>query len=728
MKKKVIAILLILGSNALILFTAHLMRQSVVDSWKKGPLIDPAAPYAPENAQWYFAIGMCCIVNLYFVLLFVGKKWRNQFWYPALALLFSIVLTEIGISQYLNTNQSTYFKPHPTLHWMCRPNLENFENRTGGGIINTNQHGMREVQEEYEKPENQFRILVLGDSSNFGHGVSGQEMWSSQLQKILDPVTSRDVRVLNGACPGWTTWQGVEVAQTYGQRYQPDIIIAGFNNDAGPDFFTDRERVPNSSVVRFLNGILFHSELYLLSREAVLSIARKFSPTAKEAYSIRLAGKKSKYGKLNEKEAKKLKSRVPLKELEENLRTLQRLSKDNDGEFIWVNMPINRREGEFVERYVRWDYRQRIEQLVAEEEISFVDVDDYWMRTREDNLHIPGHVFHPNATGHRRMAELIAQEVLRSGILPELDSQIQIKGPPAAKGNDVLRLGWSSKTPVHSHIGLVLSQHPELSEKYGIELELHQYESGKEQGKDLAEGKLDAWFSCEVPAIHMLASRPDARIIASPGYLGRIAVVSNGSVVSLQDLKGKVVGLSKGSTPDMVWRNYWLKEIGASRVVDVSTLDLENALLTGTVDAVVSWDPWVEQWVEKHQGWTILAERSFRSVLIVGKLWALGGSSDDPRAKRLVQMLEEVLEIASKERGELDKQAAKLGGWSFATVQKVANQNNQLLGKQKDIALTKEDRVHIRESMRFVDGKRKHVEMLFGEYLLDGELPKEGKR
>ena len=179
MKKKIIAILFIFVSNALVLITAHLMRQSVVDSWKKGPLIDPAAPYAPENAQWYFAIGMCCIINLYFLFLFIGKHWRKKMWFPLVSLLISIALTEIGFSQYLATNQTTYFRPHPTLHWMCRPHLNNFENRTGGGLINTNQHGMREVKEDYEKPENQFRILVLGDSSNFGHGVSGQEMWSS---------------------------------------------------------------------------------------------------------------------------------------------------------------------------------------------------------------------------------------------------------------------------------------------------------------------------------------------------------------------------------------------------------------------------------------------------------------------------------------------------------------------------------------------------------------------
>ena len=178
----------------------------------------------------------------------------------------------------------------------------------------------------------------------------------------------------------------------------------------------------------------------------------------------------------------------------------------------------------------------------------------------------------------------------------------------------------------------------------------------------------------------------------------------------------------------MVWQNHWFPQIGAAKIINLSTDQLEEALSNGEVDAVVSWDPWIAQWKKEHPNWQIVQQRNFRSVLVVGKMWALGGKNGSPRAKRLVQMLEEAMQIAAAERAQYDQEAAKLGDWSIDVVVEVSNQNEQLQGEKKDISLIKEDREHIRESMKFVDGKRTHVDMLFGEYLLDGELPEPRKK
>ena len=102
-------------------------------------------------------------------------------------------------------------------------------------------------------------------------------------------------------------------------------------------------------------------------------------------------------------------------------------------------------------------------------------------------------------------------------------------------------------------------------------------------------------------------------------------------------------------------------------------------------------------------------------------LWAV--NEPERLDAALVQMLEEAMQIAARERALYDTQAAELGGWSPEVVQLVADQNLQLRGEKFDIALTVEDRKHLKEAMRFVDPKRQHAEMLFGEYLLDGVLP-----
>ena len=101
MRSILIASSIIALSNALILGIASVVRQSVVDSWRKGPLIDPAAPYAPENAQWLVAISLCAILNLYFIGL-LSKKVRRYRWAPMVLLLAAISFAEAGLQLHLH--------------------------------------------------------------------------------------------------------------------------------------------------------------------------------------------------------------------------------------------------------------------------------------------------------------------------------------------------------------------------------------------------------------------------------------------------------------------------------------------------------------------------------------------------------------------------------------------------------------------------------------------------
>ena len=104
-------------------------------------------------------------------------------------------------------------------------------------------------------------------------------------------------------------------------------------------------------------------------------------------------------------------------------------------------------------------------------------MDGRWVRTREAGLHIEGHVFHPNARGHRRLAEQVAAELLDGQLLPGVDGEVAPGGPEPAAGEDVLRFGWSSLTPVHAHVGAVLEEHPEIAARHGLEVEDRSFRS-----------------------------------------------------------------------------------------------------------------------------------------------------------------------------------------------------------------------------------------------------------
>ena len=158
-----------LALNLALIWFSSTMGSVVVDSWKKGPLIDPAAPYAPENAQMYLMWIALWTLNTYFLGLFfsvrLNKGWIKSF-APLVVFFLSFTSAEIGMQWYLATNQTTHFRPHPTLHWMCRPNLQSFESSSDGIILNTNQHGMREAQAEYAKSEG---VEVFNPAEMFTH-------------------------------------------------------------------------------------------------------------------------------------------------------------------------------------------------------------------------------------------------------------------------------------------------------------------------------------------------------------------------------------------------------------------------------------------------------------------------------------------------------------------------------------------------------------------------------
>ncbi|MCB9764583.1 MAG: transporter substrate-binding domain-containing protein [Alphaproteobacteria bacterium] len=717
---------LLAGSNLLILAVAWALRQSVVTSWKKGPLIDPAAPYAPENAQLFFAVGACVALNVYLIGLgALRRRGRMRWWMPWLMMLLAASAAELTLRGWLSLKQVTYFRPHPVLHWVVRPNLHDFNNQTGGGTLNTNADGMREVDVPREKPPDAWRILVLGDSSNFGHGVEGDEVFTTVLEELLDPlVPDRRVQVLNGACPGWTTYQAVEMLDLYGLSYSPDLVLAGFNNDPGPDFLGDSKRGMPPGLRRTLNGLLWRSEFYLLGREAVLAFARRLHPEG--AFEERKAGEQPHYGQLGQDEASALVPRVPLDEFLGNLRTLEQRGQAEGYDFVWINMPINRKEAEYVGRYVNWTYRDQAAALSEELGFPIVDVDDRWVRTREQDLHIVGHVFHPNAAGHARMAQQLAEELVAQGLVPGAEGEVAIGGPPPAATAETLRFGWSSLTPVHAHVGAVLQEHPELPGRFGLVVDDRSYASGKTQGDDVANGTLDAFFTCEVPAIHMLRDRPDTRVVGGPGALGRIAVVSR-DAETLEDLRGKRVGLSRGSTPAMDWQR-WGQGLDAT-VVDLKTDTLYDALMAGDVDAVVSWDPWVEDWLQKTPDLRVVAEREFRSALALSVPWALEETFHTDtapalgwRAQRVVAMVAEALRIAAADRAHYDQRAAELSGWPVEVVRAVADRNDILAGRGGDLTLSAADRDNLQDAADFA-ARGTDVRGLLGAELFDGRPP-----
>jgi len=100
-------------------------------------------------------------------------------------------------------------------------------------VVNINSHGFRGPEIEKDKPENTFRIFVMGGSTTFSSGVFDDQTWPSYIQKSYDGLDLPfKVEVVN---TGWSNrWSlsETEMIRDKLMDFSPDLFIVydGYND------------------------------------------------------------------------------------------------------------------------------------------------------------------------------------------------------------------------------------------------------------------------------------------------------------------------------------------------------------------------------------------------------------------------------------------------------------------------------------------------------------------
>jgi hypothetical protein len=161
----------------------------------------------------------------------------------------------------------------------------------GCNVVRLNSHGLRMDEDvPFEKRRGERRVLVIGDSTTFGWGVSQGETFSDSLQRRLRSPAGERWTVINAGVNGYNTGQEVEYFLLTGRRYQPEIVILMFNsNDVEPRIVpneTTWRRHPSwpKSPPEFADRIRQMSYTYqlpmLLGKAQMMDIARRSGATA----------------------------------------------------------------------------------------------------------------------------------------------------------------------------------------------------------------------------------------------------------------------------------------------------------------------------------------------------------------------------------------------------------------------------------------------------------------
>jgi len=119
------------------------------------------------------------------------------------------------------------FQPDRDLIWSLRPDWNGFE--LNGASVSINSLGLRGPVVTPTPAASVKRILFLGDSVVFGHGLAENSTISNQLQKQLkDRQPEYQSEVLNAGVPGYSTFQSDLYYRLHGQQLKPDLVLLGF--------------------------------------------------------------------------------------------------------------------------------------------------------------------------------------------------------------------------------------------------------------------------------------------------------------------------------------------------------------------------------------------------------------------------------------------------------------------------------------------------------------------
>jgi lysophospholipase L1-like esterase len=205
-----------------------------------GLLVGIAATLSLAKSSWYVKLYEAragIVVSVVSLLLSLG------------AVELSIRMFDpLGISYYEVSGEYTRDKLADD-HLVFR-HKPSWEKRYGDVLVTYNERGLRD-QPILPKAEGEYRILALGDSVTFGAGVPQHEIFTTRLEQLLPGRLQRPVRVINSGVGGYNTVQEVTYFKREGITLQPDLVLltyigndieenrGPFNPWAGPKSFKD---------------------------------------------------------------------------------------------------------------------------------------------------------------------------------------------------------------------------------------------------------------------------------------------------------------------------------------------------------------------------------------------------------------------------------------------------------------------------------------------------------
>jgi lysophospholipase L1-like esterase len=146
---------------------------------------------------------------------------------PLLALEALLALRARGDTALDHWKTRGYYGPDPDLIFFPKANVHNvWATDEFVEEVQTNSLGLRD-REIGDRADFERRIVIVGDSMTFGHGVAAEEAYPSVLEALYRE-TGRRVDVVNAGVKGFGIDQSYKLFQTRLRPLDPDLVILAY--------------------------------------------------------------------------------------------------------------------------------------------------------------------------------------------------------------------------------------------------------------------------------------------------------------------------------------------------------------------------------------------------------------------------------------------------------------------------------------------------------------------
>jgi ABC-type nitrate/sulfonate/bicarbonate transport system substrate-binding protein len=202
-----------------------------------------------------------------------------------------------------------------------------------------------------------------------------------------------------------------------------------------------------------------------------------------------------------------------------------------------------------------------------------------------------------------------------------------------------------------------------LFEKNGLDVTINTGPSGSAMVPFLVNNQVQAAYGSDLAGVINHQVDPNIVAVADGTYLLRWLSVVGRNVADLDGLKGKKVGIAKGTGSEIFWRRLLekknLKEADY-KIVDVEAPEMLAATERGDIDGFAVWEPWPTRTLMAVKGTKVLqtAEGIYNNINFVymNRGW-IEGNRDT--AVKFMRALVEANDLIEKDRPAAAKMVSK---------------------------------------------------------------------